>query len=236
MQTRTLFAPSQPGRWARSQFTTLDELVLDAGESLPLQRFPEERLYVFTDGRGLMDIYPGDQYEIRQTTALWTTPMIPTAIRNTGPRPLFYVVFRVDEVSVPEVRDGMLLWTVVDAGGHASPGSGQNTVQVYEGHRHDEGFHLQIRLIGLRRSQRTHDPAEMLTLLPGGSTQLHTHPDIEESIYVLAGAGTAWWDDERVAIAPGDALCYPPGIVRKITNDTDAPLTYLCHSAGLAST
>lgn len=92
MQTRTLFAPSQPGRWARSQFTTLDERVLDAGESLPLQRLAEERLYVFTDGRGLMDIYPGD------------------------------------------------------------------------------------------------------------------------------------------------ALCYPPGIVRKITNDTDAPLTYLCHSAGLAST
>ena len=25
-----------------------------------------------------MDIYPGDLYEIRQTTALWTTPLIPT--------------------------------------------------------------------------------------------------------------------------------------------------------------
>jgi quercetin dioxygenase-like cupin family protein len=160
--------------------------------------------------------------------------MIPTAIRNTGPRSLHYVVFRVADVPLPEVRDDMLTWTAVGADGTAAPGSGQSTTYVYEGPRHDEGLHLRIHLIPLRRSQRTHDPAEMLTLLPGGATQLHTHPDIEESLYVLCGSGTAWWDDARIPLNPGDALCYPPGVVRKVVNNGDAPLTYLCHSAAIA--
>lgn len=233
MQSRTLFSPSRSTAHALSQHTTLEEVELAVGETMPLQRFPDERLYVFTDGRGMMDMYPGDQYEIRQTTALWTTPMIPTEIRNTGPRPLYFALFRVDGVVTPDVREGMLFWTAVDASGQAAPGSGQNTVYVYEGHRHEEGLHLRIHLIPLRRSQRTHDPVEMLTLLPGGSTQLHTHPDIEESIYVLCGEGRARWDDEEIRIGPGSALCYPPGIVRKMTNDADVPLTYICHAASL---
>lgn len=233
MQHRTLFSPGQGPAHAISQFTTLEEVVLEVGETMPLQRFPEERLYVFTDGRGMMDIYPGDQYEIRQTTALWTTPMIPTELRNTGPRPLYFALFRVGGVIAPEVREGMLLWTAVDGSGQAAPGSGQNTVYLYEGHRHEEGLHLRIHLIPLRRSQRTHDPAEMLTLLPGGSTQLHTHPDIEESIYVLCGTGQALWDEQTIDLQPGSALCYPPGVVRKITNMGDAPLTYICHAASL---
>jgi quercetin dioxygenase-like cupin family protein len=235
MQTRTLFSPAQrklPN--ASSRHTTLDEFELAPGEVMPSQRFPEERLYIFTDGRGVMDIYPGDVYEIRQTTALWTTPMIPTELRNTGPRTLHGVVFRVGDVPIPEVNGGMLTWTSVGAYGQAAPGSGQNTVYVYEGPRHDEGLHLRIYLIGLRRSQRTHDPAEMLTLLPGGATQLHTHPDIEESLYVLCGEGVATWDEREVALRPGAALCYPPNVVRKVMNTGAAPLTYLCHAASIA--
>lgn len=233
MEVRTLFAPDQPQPHAVSRYTALDEVMLDVGERMPLARFPEERLYVFTDGRGFMDIYPGDQYEIRQTTALWTTPMIPTEIRCTGQRPLHFIVFRVSGVPVPELRDGLLTWTTVDASGHAAPGSGQNTVYVYETHRHEEGLHLRIHLIPLRRAQRTHDPAEMLTLLPGGSTQRHTHPDIEESMYVLNGRGLALWDDEWLDIGPGSALCYPPNVVRKVHNAGDVPLTYICHSASI---
>jgi mannose-6-phosphate isomerase-like protein (cupin superfamily) len=200
---------------------------------LPIQGYPEERLYYFTDGRGLMDIYPGDQYEIRQNTALWTTPMIPTELRNTGPRPLHFALFRVNGVPVPQVENGLLRWTAVDASGHAAPGSGQNTVHVYETHRHEEGLHLRIHLIPLRRSQRTHDPAEVLTLLPGSATQRHTHPDIEESIYVLSGTGIAYWDQEQVVIGPGSALCYPRDVVRYVHNTGTSPLTYVCHSAAL---
>jgi mannose-6-phosphate isomerase-like protein (cupin superfamily) len=233
MQTLAHFSPDQTSPYARSRFTSLDEVELAVGEQMELQRFPEERLYVFTDGRGLMDIYPGDQYEIRQTTALWTTPMIPTKIRNTGPRSLHFIVFRVGGVPVPQIRDGMLTWTAVAAAGQAAPGSGQSTTYIYESRRHEEGLHLRIHLIPLRRAQRTHDPAELLTLLPGGATQLHTHPDIEESIYVLCGTGTAWWDDEPIPLAPGSALCYPPGVARKITNTGDVPLTYVCHAAGV---
>ncbi|RIK46810.1 MAG: hypothetical protein DCC58_01965 [Chloroflexi bacterium] len=235
MEQRTLFAPDKPTDRAQSRQIALDEVRLEVDEVLPLAGYPEERLYVFTDGRGFMDIYPGDHYEIRQTTALWTTPLIPTEIRNTGPRPLHFVVFRIGDVPLPEQHDGMLTWTAVGADGKAAPGSGQNTVYVYETRRHEEGLHLRIHLIPLRRAQRMHDPAEMLTLLPGGSTQRHTHPDIEESIYILCGSGQALWNDTWLDIAPGDALCYPPHVIRKVTNTGDTPLTYLCVSCGVIS-
>ncbi len=233
MLTRTLFSPTDSNQFAISQFTTLDEIELAVGERIDQMRYPEERLYVFTDGRGMLDVYPGDQYDIRQTTALWTTPMIPISIWNTGSRPLHAAVFRVSNVPVPDLRDGLLTWTAVHGSDAPAPGSGQNTVYVYETPRHEEGLHLRIHLIPLRRSQRTHDPVEMLILLPGGETQLHTHPDIEESIYVLAGQGVAHWGEERVRLSAGSALCYPPGVTRKIANDGDGLLTYVCHAASL---
>jgi len=233
MEVTTLFEPGHGNRYQQSQHTSVDEVMLPVGATIPLQGYPEERLYYFTDGRGFMDIYPGDQYEIRQNTALWTTPMIPTEIRNTGPRPLYFTVFRTADVPIPEIRDGMLTWTAVDASGGAAPGAGQNTVNLYETHRHEEGLHLRIHLIALRRSQRTHDPAEVLTLLPGSATQRHTHPDIEETIYVLTGTGNAVWDDEEVEIGPGSALCYPKDVVRLVRNTGDTPLAYMCHSAAL---
>jgi len=233
MEVTTLFEPGRGNQHQQSRHTAVDEVVLPVGETIPLQGYPEERLYYFTDGRGFMDIYPGDHYEIRQNTALWTTPLIPTEIRNTGPRPLYFIIFRVGDVPVPEVHDGMLTWTAVDAAGAAVPGSGQNAVYLYETHRHEEGLHLRIHLIPLRRSQRTHDPAEVLTLLPGSATQRHTHPDIEETLYVLTGTGIAVWDDEEVEIGPGSALCYPKAVVRLVRNTGDTPLAYVCHSAAL---
>ena len=233
MDVKTLFEPGRGNRRQQSRHTAVDEVVLPVGATIPLQGYPDERLYYFTDGRGFMDIYPGDHYEIRQNTALWTTPLIPTEIRNTGPRPLYFTIFRVTGVPMPAVRDGMLTWTAVDAAGGAAPGSGQNTVNLYETHRHEEGLHLRIHLIPLRRSQRTHDPAEVLTLQPGSATQRHTHPDIEETIYVLTGTGVAIWDDEEIEIGPGSALCYPKGVVRLVRNTGDTPLAYVCHSAAL---
>ena len=58
MNVRTLFAPDHGQPHAVSRYTALDEAVLDVGETLHLSRFPEQRLYVFTDGRGFMNIYP----------------------------------------------------------------------------------------------------------------------------------------------------------------------------------
>ncbi len=106
MEVKTLFEPGHGDRYQQSQHTSVDEVMLPVGATIPLQGYPEERLYYFTDGRGFMDIYPGDQYEIRQNTALWTTPMIPTEIRNTGPRPLYFAVFRTATCQYPRSAMG----------------------------------------------------------------------------------------------------------------------------------
>ena len=69
-----------------SKKTAIDEVELDVDESLPLQGHPEERLYYFLDGRGIMSIYEefpkGDVYELRQDIAIYMTPGIKHEIMN----------------------------------------------------------------------------------------------------------------------------------------------------------
>ena len=77
----------------------IDEAELSVGECLPLGEHPEERLFYFLYGRGIMSIYEefpeGDVYEARQDTAIWITPKIKHQIMNTGNYPLRYVVLMV---------------------------------------------------------------------------------------------------------------------------------------------
>lgn len=60
----------------------------------------------------------------------------------------------------------------------------------------------------------------------------HYHSGVEEAVYVLEGGGAARIGDERIPIAAGDYIAYPPGpaSAHSIINTSDAPLRYLCMS------
>ena len=50
---------------------------------------------------------------------------------------------------------------------------------------------------------------------PGAATPPHTH-DREEVVVVLAGAGSASMNGERVDVAPGDVLIVPPNTLHQL--------------------
>ncbi|MBT7914074.1 cupin domain-containing protein, partial [Candidatus Bathyarchaeota archaeon] len=132
MESKIIMSPELSGS-VRSYI--LDES-LDVGEDLGVNKHPEERLYYFTDGRGLMSIYEefprGDVYEIRQDTAVFLTPMLEHQIINVGNSPLRYVVLMTTGGLAP---DGDLSWSVISQRGvvveKPQIGAGQATTRVF---------------------------------------------------------------------------------------------------------
>ena len=223
-----------------SKRTSIDEVVMPENISLPLQGFPEERLYYFLDGRGVMSIYEefpkGDVYELRQDTAIYMTPGIKHELMNTGNSPLRYVIFKVEGGIVPE---GELSWSAVSQRGvtvdKPMVGSGQATTRVFDeglNPSKEEGLHLRIHDIWLRRPQKFAN-AEVLTVAPGRSTRLHNHYDTGETCYILVGEGHFIWNDKKIACHAGSSISYPPGVLRQIENTGKYPLSYICISSFL---
>jgi len=223
-----------------SQRTSIDEVELAVKGRLPLQKHPEERLYYFLDGRGIMSIYEefpeGDVYELRQDMAIYMTPGIKHELRNTGNSPLRYVILIVKGGIAPE---GELSWSAVTQRGVTVDkpvvGSGVAVTRVFDEGTNpskEEGLHLRVRDIWLRRPQKFSN-AEVMTIAPGRSTRLHTHHDSGETCYVLVGEGTFIWNDKEIPYTAGSCISYPPGVLRKLKNTGKYPMSYICISSFL---
>lgn len=223
-----------------SKKTAIDEVELLADTHLPLQGFPEERLYYILDGRGIMSIYEeapkGDLYELRQDVSIYMTPEIKHEIINIGNTPLRYVIFLVKGGIAP---DGKLSWSAVSQRGVTVEkpmiGSGVAVTKVFDeglNPSKEEGLHLRIRDIWLRRPQKFSN-AEVLTVAPNRSTRLHTHYDTGETCYILYGDGNFVWNDKKIPFKAGSCISYPIGILRRVENTGKYPMSYICISAFL---
>jgi len=178
LKTRRLLSPLN----GVSERSIIEEVILDVGEILTLDQKPEECLFYTLDGRGLMSIYeePGDVYETRQDIAIYITPMIKHQILNTGDSQLRYLLMKVIGGIAPE---GDLSWSAITQRGVVVDkplvGSGQATTKVFDelsNPSKNEGLHLRIRDIMLRRPQKFSN-AEVVTIQPRRGTRLHTHHD-----------------------------------------------------------
>jgi len=71
-------------------------------------------------------------------------------------------------------------------------------------------------------------------VIPPGkkSWPYHYHTANEEAMYVLKGEGTLRAREGKTAIEAGDYLAFPTGeaYARRVINDSDEPLRYLCFS------
>lgn len=56
------------------------------------------------------------------------------------------------------------------------------------------------------------------TLPPGEGHAFHTHPELEEVIYVLAGEVEQWVEMEKRLLRPGDTAHIPAGVVHATFN------------------
>ncbi|MBS7630239.1 cupin domain-containing protein [Candidatus Bathyarchaeota archaeon] len=217
MKVKKILSPEISG----SKRSSLDEVELEVDERLQFQEHPEERLYYFLSGRGIMSIYDphpkGDVYEVRQDTAIWLTPKIKHHIFNIGHFPLRYIIMMVAGGVAPE---GGLSWSTITERGVTVEkpliGAGQATIRVFDEHSNpsfEEGLHLRIRPIPLRRPQKFAG-AEVLTIYPGRATRPHTHYDTEENFYLIAGRGNFIWNEKRIPCNAGSGISYPAGVIR----------------------
>lgn len=221
-----------------SKRTAIDHVELQVGGRMALAAHPEERLYYFLGGRGVMSIYEeapaGDVYELSQDLSVYLTPGVKHEIINLGNTPLRFVVFLVMGGIVPE---GDLSWSAVTQRGvtveNPVLGSGVAVTDVFDEGKNpstSEGLHLRIHDIWLRRPQMFTN-AEVVTIDPGRSTRPHTHHDTDETYYILYGEGRFIWDDKEIPFEAGTAISYPISVRRAVVNTSDFPMSYIAISA-----
>ena len=219
--------------------TQVDEIVLQPGDKLALQGYPEERLYYLVDGRGILSVYDeigkGDTYVIRPDISLYLTPGLKHEILNTGDSPLRLVAFRVTGGIVPEdTPDGVASWPTVAKPGvtvdKPAVGTGFWITHVFDERSNasvTEGQNLQVRAMRLRRAQKF-ATAEILILGPHAETRPHIHNDADETFYVLMGQGNFVYDGKRTPFKAGSTISFPVNGVRNIENTGEVPLVYIC--------
>jgi quercetin dioxygenase-like cupin family protein len=64
-------------------------------------------------------------------------------------------------------------------------------------------------------------------IVPGAGHAFHTHPEMDEIIYVLEGAMTQWLELDKRELRPGDSIYIPRGVVHGCLNETTAECEFL---------
>ena len=83
-------------------------------------------------------------------------------------------------------------------------------------------------LIGRGVGERTEWHSVAYVMIPAGkSSQLHYHPEAEESYYILQGKARMILGDEEATILPGQVVLIPPETPHKITNVGESDLAFL---------
>jgi quercetin dioxygenase-like cupin family protein len=62
---------------------------------------------------------------------------------------------------------------------------------------------------------------------PGAGHPFHTHPEMDEIIYVLEGSMTQWLEQDQRELRPGDSIYIPRGVVHGCINRTAAECEFL---------
>ena len=64
-------------------------------------------------------------------------------------------------------------------------------------------------------------------IVKGAGHPFHTHPEMDEIIYVLSGEMTQWLEKESRTLKPGDSIFIPRGVVHGCLNQTDSECEFL---------
>jgi quercetin dioxygenase-like cupin family protein len=64
-------------------------------------------------------------------------------------------------------------------------------------------------------------------IVPGAGHAFHTHPEMDEIIYLLEGTMTQWLELDKRELRPGDSIYIPRGVVHGCLNETTAECEFL---------
>ena len=63
--------------------------------------------------------------------------------------------------------------------------------------------------------------------MPGAGHPFHSHPEMDEIIYVLAGELEQWLEQDRRVLKPGEAIFIPRGVIHGCYNESAAECEFL---------
>ena len=69
------------------------------------------------------------------------------------------------------------------------------------------------------------------SLPPGGKTECHLHPEVEEIYYFLQGKGRVLAGDDWYDVGPGDSVVHLAGVRHQTWNTGNGKLVFLCQCA-----
>src|SRR5882757_2741373 len=64
-------------------------------------------------------------------------------------------------------------------------------------------------------------------IVPEAGHAFHTHPEMDEIIYVIEGSMTQWLEHEKRELKPGDSIYIPRGVVHGCINHATADCEFL---------
>ena len=83
-------------------------------------------------------------------------------------------------------------------------------------------------LMAYRNSDCERTSLAEATIPPGGKTECHLHPEVEEIYYFLEGRGRLLAGDEYMDVGPGVSVLHRPGVRHQTWNTGDVPLVFIC--------
>jgi len=69
---------------------------------------------------------------------------------------------------------------------------------------------------------------------PGGSETMHYHEKAHQFFYVLSGAATLEFKDQRLVLGPQQGVSIPPGVPHRLLNETQADLSFIVVSSPIS--
>jgi Mannose-6-phosphate isomerase len=83
-------------------------------------------------------------------------------------------------------------------------------------------------LMAYRNSGAKRTSLAEASLPPGGKTDCHYHPEVEEIYYFLEGRGKVLAGDAFYDVEPGDSILHLPGARHQTWNTGDVKLVFIC--------
>lgn len=184
----------------------------------------EEALYVL-EGKGEIQV-EGKRQTVRPGQAVFIPEGAEHSYVNTGEQPLVIVGAMAPSIDPDDVHPAMPRLDLSGVG----PGVNERGV---EPKIMDEG-RVTPTLMGARSFRVLIDPqigcrqmTQFTGIIPTGRAPLHAHPH-EEAVYILAGTGRLWIEDDPAGdLRPGSVVFFPVGVRHTLENSGSVDMKVL---------
>ncbi|HOW63810.1 MAG TPA: cupin domain-containing protein [Candidatus Paceibacterota bacterium] len=211
-------------------------------EGPPHSHEAKEQIFFVTDGEGIVVVGPS-RYAVKTGSLIYVPPKAIHQTIVTGDAPLSYFLFNAfldagkeghasfaDHIEkVREVRRQQAQFRQAAVPGAdtsaISDQPGKHIEDVHQGRLFDFGSNT-TRLI-LERNEAVRAEVTLVSWPKGSKGAMVSHPEKEQTFFVLSGRGKITVGEETLPVAVGDVV-FVPWQAPHTTEAADETLTYLC--------